>query len=336
MAAAVGWLQVPVTVARALPAGPTKLPCPNQPARTINNRQHNHGGLQSNGASAVYLAGDSSGATIMVETLLWLTDPAPAASVGGAPRPRQVDAAVAFSGWLDLSDSSSVLPLNSVPAPPAQWQHSVSAGALDVQDYFAHRFCGGECTGIGSASFRGSPGVGQLKAMCKPPTRGHPVFCHPWRMSPAAASVPPPPRSPAPHSTHSPTHLHLHIHTDTNPVRLLRPSATTELAPSCRCSALLPAGDAKRYAGEDWSIIHPLLSPMVRRTTEYTPNAHRCNCASRSFDHCHMTAGQPGCCGDQHADPSRLAELPPLMLIVGGAEQLVGENMLFAQVKHGL
>ena len=102
---------------------------------------------------------DSSGATIAVETLLWLTDPAPALA-NGAPQPRQVQAAVGFSTWLDLTDSSS--------------------------DYHARRYCGSDCEGVGSMTFRSLPGVGQLKAMCDAKRgldEGLPSFClHSCRM----------------------------------------------------------------------------------------------------------------------------------------------------------
>jgi acetyl esterase/lipase len=142
------------------------------------------GWLQTAGASAVTLVGDSSGGTIVAQTLLELAR----RKQLQVPSPR-VESAVTLSGWLDLSDSSP--------------------------SYHSHRWCRGECDGIGSQAFHMDPGVGQLKSMC----------------------------------------------------------------------------DAMKYAGGNLSVSDPRLSPV-------------------------------------QASPAILSLLPPMMLIIGGNEQLLGENLV--------
>ena len=93
------------------------------------------GWLQTAGASAVTLVGDSSGGTIVAQTLLELAR----RKQLNIPSPR-VESAVTLSGWLDLSDSSP--------------------------SYHSHRWCRGECDGVGAQAFHMDPGVGQLKSMC--------------------------------------------------------------------------------------------------------------------------------------------------------------------------
>ena len=93
------------------------------------------GWLQTAGASAVTLVGDSSGGTIVAQTLLELAR----RKQLQIPSPR-VEGAVTLSAWLDLSDSSP--------------------------SYHSRRWCRGDCDGIGAQAFHMDPGVGQLKSMC--------------------------------------------------------------------------------------------------------------------------------------------------------------------------
>ena len=152
--------------------------------------------LTEHGAKSVTLVGDSSGGTIVVQVLLELTRrrrQQPRSNVGGRVSDvPMVSGAVTFSAWLDLTDSS-----------PA---------------YHSHKYCSGECSGIGAQAFQMTPGAGQLKSMC----------------------------------------------------------------------------DALKYAG-NLSIADPRLSPAQAAAVE-------------------------------------LAGLPPLMLVIGGGEQLLGENLEFARV----
>eukprot|EP01052_Picozoa_sp_SAG31_P006268 SAG31_NODE_286_length_18467_cov_41.317056_6_plen_483_part_00 len=160
--------------------------------------------LATNGASELFLFGDSSGGTQVLETLLQLAaveetreqrvhDVVHVDDTLSHPQIRyKVAAAATFSAWLDLTDSSPT--------------------------YHTNRQCSGVCSGIGSQTFPGPPGIGQRKGTCA----------------------------------------------------------------------------AARYGGVDTPANHPMMSPM-------------------------------------HATYANLARMPPLLLAVGGNEQLLGETLMFTQ-----
>eukprot|EP01052_Picozoa_sp_SAG31_P045932 SAG31_NODE_8587_length_1425_cov_1.478130_2_plen_171_part_00 len=114
--------------------------------------------LRQQGATELYIYGDSSGGTQVMEVLLRLSD----LQARGISVPVQISGAALFSGWLDLTDSSPT--------------------------YVTERSCGGECNGMGTLSFPGEPGVGQLKGSCAAVHyAGHTSINHPL-VSPMAAT----------------------------------------------------------------------------------------------------------------------------------------------------
>ena len=106
--------------------------------------------LKDQGASSLYLYGDSSGGTQVVETLLFMAnrqrDIEKATANGDtiilrASDSVKVTAAATFSAWLDFSSS--------------------------FQQYDTRRSCEGPCNDIASMVFRGDAGPDRLGSMCQ-------------------------------------------------------------------------------------------------------------------------------------------------------------------------
>lgn len=92
--------------------------------------------LKSKGATAIYLYGDSSGGTQVLQTLLWMEHKR---QIGQDPGVK-VEAAVSFSGWMDMTGSGPT--------------------------YETRRWVDGAGTGMGDAFFRDDVGLSRLHAMC--------------------------------------------------------------------------------------------------------------------------------------------------------------------------
>eukprot|EP01052_Picozoa_sp_SAG31_P036923 SAG31_NODE_4680_length_3036_cov_1.190671_2_plen_283_part_00 len=92
--------------------------------------------LRDRGASRLYICGDSSGGTLVVETLLWIAHH----ESSGHSLNVTVDGAATFSAWLDLTASG--------------------------ESYDSIRFCDGQCWGVGDPVEKEPPGWARKTAMC--------------------------------------------------------------------------------------------------------------------------------------------------------------------------
>ena len=92
--------------------------------------------LKAANASEIFVFGDSSGGTQVVQLLLWMEYN----RQNGRDPGVDVAAAVSFSGWLDMTASGPT--------------------------YETRRWLGGDGTGMGDAFFRDDPGLSRLHAMC--------------------------------------------------------------------------------------------------------------------------------------------------------------------------
>lgn len=100
--------------------------------------------LKQQGAAPIYIYGDSSGGTQVLQTLLTIARTRDIAKAGGQPDPYNglnITAAATFSAWLDLSSS--------------------------FPQYDTRQSCGGKCQGAGDAVFTGSSGAVRISSMCQ-------------------------------------------------------------------------------------------------------------------------------------------------------------------------
>eukprot|EP00037_Helgoeca_nana_P012539 m.114226 g.114226 ORF g.114226 m.114226 type:complete len:787 (+) comp21505_c0_seq10:477-2837(+) len=100
--------------------------------------------LHQNGATQLYLYGDSSGGSLTVQTLLYMAKKRLKAKAAGEPDPFKgvnITAAGTFSGWFDMSDS--------------------------FPQYDSRQYCGGKCTDISSSVFASGPGNNRIGSACQ-------------------------------------------------------------------------------------------------------------------------------------------------------------------------
>ena len=100
--------------------------------------------LKRQGAAPIYIYGDSSGGTQVLQTLLTIARTRDEAKTAGQPDPYDglnITAAATFSAWLDLSSS--------------------------FPQYDTRQSCGGKCQGAGEATFTGYSGAVRLSSMCQ-------------------------------------------------------------------------------------------------------------------------------------------------------------------------
>lgn len=92
--------------------------------------------LQSYGPSGLYLYGDSSGGTQVVQLLLWMAHH----TLEGRNFGFTIQRAMVFSAWLDLTASS--------------------------ETYHSKQHCSASCEGVGDATTTSTPGSSRLHGMC--------------------------------------------------------------------------------------------------------------------------------------------------------------------------